>query len=114
MPLSAPDGPYLVSTLDIEVPVRHPRSFSSAYFRVPSSDPKGKSTPTKPALQLKTVLFTIYYPYALSPDAAKNGAHHGSSSTAHAAGSSSSSKVKLGQVSWLGTSRLKLIEGLLK
>lgn len=45
-------GPYAVSTVDLELPVDSPRSFGDA---------KLKST-GKPALQLDTVLVTLYYP----------------------------------------------------
>ncbi|GAA5992039.1 hypothetical protein JCM10908_000709 [Rhodotorula pacifica] len=45
-------GPHPVSTLDLELPVDQPRSFGDATL---------KST-GKPALQLDTVLVTLYYP----------------------------------------------------
>ncbi|GJC89950.1 platelet-activating factor acetylhydrolase 2, cytoplasmic [Colletotrichum liriopes] len=45
-------GPYGVGAIDVEVPVRTPRKTSDHAF-------KGSG---KPAFELKTVLFTLYYP----------------------------------------------------
>lgn len=51
-PLPRYSGPHAVSTLDLELPAERPRSFGHATL---------KST-GKPALQLDTVLVTLYYP----------------------------------------------------
>ncbi|GAA5968682.1 hypothetical protein JCM8115_003679 [Rhodotorula mucilaginosa] len=51
-PLPRYSGPHAVSTLDLELPIERPRSFGHATF---------KST-GQPALQLDTVLVTLYYP----------------------------------------------------
>lgn len=45
-------GPYRVSAVDIEVPVREPQKISDMVF----------AKNAKPAFQLDTVLFTLYYP----------------------------------------------------
>src|SRR5690349_21259791 len=47
-------GPHDVGAIDIEVPVREPRKIHDAVFRDSG----------KPAFQLETVLFTLYYPAA--------------------------------------------------
>ncbi|GJD03151.1 PAF-acetylhydrolase family member [Colletotrichum higginsianum] len=45
-------GPYDVGAIDVEVPVRTPRTTSDAVFK----------SSGKPAFELQTVLFTLYYP----------------------------------------------------
>lgn len=52
MGLSAPNGTYQVSSLTLEIPVRQPRTFSADKFKLNG----------KPALNLETVLFNVYYP----------------------------------------------------
>ncbi|KDN43948.1 hypothetical protein K437DRAFT_294983 [Tilletiaria anomala UBC 951] len=104
MPLSAPTGPYLVSTLEIEVPVREARTFSASHFRLPSG---------KAALKLQTVLFTLYYPYSRANGAA-GGVDAGEDVTNGKPTTTSAIHAKLAQVGWLGSSRLKVLEGLLK
>lgn len=47
-------GPYEVGAVDVEVPVQHPRKVDEATFK----------TNGKPAFELDTVLFTLYYPAA--------------------------------------------------
>ncbi|SCZ91003.1 BZ3500_MvSof-1268-A1-R1_Chr1-3g02466 [Microbotryum saponariae] len=51
-PLPAYTGAYHVGTLDVEVPVPEPRSFGTALLR----------TTNEPALQLDTILCTLFYP----------------------------------------------------
>ncbi|SCZ90998.1 BZ3500_MvSof-1268-A1-R1_Chr1-3g02461 [Microbotryum saponariae] len=51
-PLPAYTGAYRVGTLDVEVPVPEPRSFGTALLR----------TTNEPALQLDTILCTLFYP----------------------------------------------------
>ncbi|KAF2868604.1 platelet-activating factor acetylhydrolase, isoform II-domain-containing protein [Massariosphaeria phaeospora] len=53
-------GPYSVGSMDVEVPAEHPRTFSNITR-------KGHHL-----LQLKTVLFTLYYPAALGSGAGKD------------------------------------------
>ncbi|GAA5859562.1 hypothetical protein JCM8547_006142 [Rhodosporidiobolus lusitaniae] len=50
--LPAYSGPYAISTTDLELPVDSPRSFGHAVLRKTGA----------PALQLDTVLVTLYYP----------------------------------------------------
>ncbi|KAK1983913.1 PAF-acetylhydrolase family member [Colletotrichum cereale] len=47
-------GPYEVGTIDVEVPVRTPRNISDEVL----------ASNGKPAFELETVLFTLYYPSA--------------------------------------------------
>ena len=56
-------GPHGVGTVDVEVPVRAPRKIHDAVFK------HGE----KPAFELNTVLFTLYYPTARD---AKTSNHH--------------------------------------
>ncbi|SGY29662.1 BQ5605_C002g01074 [Microbotryum silenes-dioicae] len=51
-PLPAYTGAYRVGTLDVEVPVPEPRSFGTALLRATN----------EPALQLDTILCTLFYP----------------------------------------------------
>ncbi len=125
--LPTPTGPYLVSTLDLEVPVAQldsylspspspsssssspsqhraaARSFHAERYQVPSHG--GGASPSRPALQLRTVRLTLYYPYALA------GAPTSSSASA---ATPAVLPAKTGQVGWMGSTRLKMVEGLLK
>ena len=56
-------GPHGVGTIDLEIPVREPRQIHDAVFK------HGH----KPAFELDTVLFTLYYPTA---EDAKTNNHH--------------------------------------
>lgn len=52
MPLSTPSGPFAISTLTLEIPVRNPQSFASDQFRLHG----------KEAFSLQTILVTLFYP----------------------------------------------------
>lgn len=56
-------GPHNVGAIDIEIPVREPRQVHNAVFKDGG----------KPAFELQTVLFTLYYPAAKG---ARTGKHH--------------------------------------
>ncbi|WYZ44507.1 hypothetical protein EsH8_VII_000943 [Colletotrichum jinshuiense] len=56
-------GKYEVGAIDVEVPVRTPRKTSDSVFK----------SNGKPAFELETVLFTLYYPAAKG---VKSGRHH--------------------------------------
>ncbi|KAF2742935.1 hypothetical protein M011DRAFT_252630 [Sporormia fimetaria CBS 119925] len=62
--LPAYSGPYNVGCMDIEVPAKHPRTFSNITR-------KGRHL-----LQLETVLFTLYYPAALGFENGRDPAGH--------------------------------------
>lgn len=67
MGLTAPSGPFQVSSLTLEIPVRTPTTFSENKFRI-----NGKA-----ALDLQTVLFNVYYPSQNTDAASKVGKKDG-------------------------------------
>lgn len=74
-------GQWQVSALTLEIPFRNPRSIHGERYFLPDG---------RPALNLRTLLLTIYYPTS-QPD-----------------------KASKGTISWLNSPRLKSVEGLLK
>lgn len=87
MPLSVPSGPYAISTLTLEIPARHVRSFSPEKFRLHN----------KEVFRMQTVLVTLFYPTSLHED----GQHTHRSNAASG-------------ISWLPHPRMKSMEGLVK
>lgn len=90
MPLQVPDGEHAVSTLTLELPVH------GAGVTIQPDRWRFKNiNPPKPAFELKTVLFTIFYPTDRPEKSAPP-------------------QYKSGTLSWLNGPKLKGIQGLLK